>query len=204
MSETKKLFLLDAMALIYRAYFALNRNPRINSKGLNTSAILGFTNTLYDVIKKEKPTHIGIAFDTHAPTVRHEDFTEYKANREAMPEDLRVAIPYIKQVIEAFNIPMLFVDGYEADDVIGLQNTSQKFLGAQAGDKVVKSAIFVAVGSKVTNDPMLLEIGEKSPEKINLHVRYIGRGMAGRQPFEDFPQLKDADHLFPGKFILGQ
>jgi len=119
MPETKKLFLLDAMALIYRAYFALNKNPRINSKGLNTSAILGFANTLYDLLKTEKPTHIGVAFDTMAPTVRHEEFVEYKANRESMPEELSISIPYIKKLIEAFNIPILYVDGYEADDVIG-------------------------------------------------------------------------------------
>jgi len=119
MPETKKLFLLDAMALIYRAYFALSKNPRINSKGLNTSAILGFANTLYDIIKNEKPTHIGVAFDTMVPTVRHEGFIEYKANRDAIPEDLAISIPYIKKLIEAFNIPILYADGYEADDVIG-------------------------------------------------------------------------------------
>lgn len=114
-----KLFLLDSMALIYRAYFALSRNPRYNSKGLNTGAILGFANTLYDVLKNEKPTHIGVAFDTMAPTVRHEGFAEYKANRESMPEELAASLPYIKALIEAFNIPILAVDGFEADDVIG-------------------------------------------------------------------------------------
>ncbi len=115
----KKLFLLDAMALIYRAFFALNKNPRINSKGLNTSAILGFANTLLDVLQNEKPTHIGVCFDTQAPTARHIEFQDYKANREAMPDDLATAIPYIQQLIEAFDIPILSVDGYEADDVIG-------------------------------------------------------------------------------------
>ena len=119
MPPTKKLFLLDAMALIYRAYFAFSKNPRINSKGLNTSAMLGFTNTLVEVLKKEKPTHIGVAFDTMAPTQRQEDFVEYKANRPKMPEDLAISIPYVKKIIEAFNIPILYVDGYEADDVIG-------------------------------------------------------------------------------------
>lgn len=120
MTETKpKLFLLDAMALIYRAFFALNKNPRINSKGFNTSAILGFTNTLYEVLKKEKPTHIGVAFDTAAPTQRHTDFAAYKANREKMPDDLAAAIPHIIEVVKAFNIPLLMVDGFEADDVIG-------------------------------------------------------------------------------------
>ncbi len=120
MSENnKKLFLLDAFALIYRAYFAFSNNHRINSKGLNTSAILGFTNTLLEVLKKEKPTHIAVVFDTSEPTVRHIEFTEYKAHREAMPEDLAKAIPYIKQLIEHFNIPVLYSNGYEADDVIG-------------------------------------------------------------------------------------
>ena len=119
MAEPKKLFLLDAMALIYRAYFALNKNPRINSKGLNTSAILGFSNTLYEVLKTEKPTHIGIAIDSKAPTVRHEEFEAYKANREAMPEDISLAIPYIIKLIKAFNIPLIALDGYEADDIIG-------------------------------------------------------------------------------------
>jgi len=115
----KKLFLLDAMALIYRAFYALNKNPRINSKGLNTSAVLGFTNTLFDLIKNQKPTHIGVSFDTAAPTQRHVDFTAYKAQREETPEDLVLSIPYIKELIEAFRIPILEVDGYEADDVIG-------------------------------------------------------------------------------------
>lgn len=115
----KKLFLLDGMALIYRAFFAMQRTPRFTSTGLNTSAMLGFANTLYDLLKNEKPTHIGVAFDTMAPTVRHEGFTEYKANREKMPEDLSMSIPYIKRMIEAFNIPTLYVEGYEADDVIG-------------------------------------------------------------------------------------
>ena len=120
MSENnKKLFLLDAFALIYRAYFAFANNHRINSKGLNTSAVLGFTNTLLEVLKKEKPSHIAVVFDTPEPTVRHVEFTEYKANREEMPEDLRLAIPYIIKVIEGFNIPVIGKPGYEADDVIG-------------------------------------------------------------------------------------
>lgn len=115
----KKLFLLDAMALIYRAYYALNKNPRINSKGVNTSAVLGFANTLLDVIKNENPTHIGVAFDTYAPTVRHEEYDAYKAHREETPEDIVTSIPLIRRLIAAMNIPILAVDGYEADDVIG-------------------------------------------------------------------------------------
>lgn len=115
----KKLFLLDAMALVYRAYFAFSTNHRVNSKGLNTSAMFGFTNTLLEVLKKENPTHIAVIFDTSAPTHRHDAFEDYKAHREAMPEDLSKSIPYIKQIIRAFNIPSIELDGYEADDIIG-------------------------------------------------------------------------------------
>ena len=115
----RKLFLLDAMALIYRAYFAFSSNPRITSKGLNTSAMLGFTNTLLEVLQKEKPTHMAIVFDTHAPTVRHEIQPEYKANRAETPEDIITAVPYIIRIAEAFKIPVLLKDGYEADDIIG-------------------------------------------------------------------------------------
>ena len=116
----KKLFLLDAFALIYRAYFAFGKNQRYNSKGLNTSAMLGFTNTLIEVLEKQKPTHIAVVFDAPGgATNREEVFTDYKAGREAMPEDLKTSIPYIKQIIEAFNIPMYLLEGYEADDIIG-------------------------------------------------------------------------------------
>lgn len=115
----KKLLLLDGMAIVYRAYYALNRNPRLNSKGLNTSAILGFTTTLYDLIRSQHPTHIGVAFDLQAPTFRHEKFEQYKANRDAMPEDIQLALPYIREIIAGFGIPLLTCEGYEADDVIG-------------------------------------------------------------------------------------
>ncbi len=115
----KKLFLLDAFALIYRAHFAFSKNPRVNSKGLNTGAVLGFTNTLVEVLQKEKPTHLGVAFDAQKKTFRHDSYAEYKAQRQAMPEDIGLAIPYIKKIIQAFNIPILMVDGFEADDVIG-------------------------------------------------------------------------------------
>ncbi|WP_426669899.1 DNA polymerase I [Mucilaginibacter sp. McL0603] len=115
----KKLFLLDGMALIYRAHFALSKSPRFTSGGLNTSAVMGFTNTLLDVLKKEKPTHMAVVFDTEAPTERHTDFEAYKAHREAMPEDLAKALPYIFKVVLGFNIPLITSDGYEADDIIG-------------------------------------------------------------------------------------
>jgi DNA polymerase-1 len=115
----KKLFLLDAYALIFRAYYALIRNPRITSKGRNTNAQFGFTNTLVDLINNQKPTHMAVCFDTHAPTERHTDFADYKANRQETPEDIRSAVPDIKKIIEALNIPVVAIDGYEADDVIG-------------------------------------------------------------------------------------
>jgi DNA polymerase-1 len=124
----KKLFLLDALALIYRAYYALIRTPRITTTGINTNAQFGFTNTLLEIIKKENPTHIAVCFDTHAPTERHTDFADYKANRQEAPEDLISSLPHIKAIIEGFNIPVVECDGFEADDVIGT-------LAWQAADK---------------------------------------------------------------------
>ena len=115
----RRLFLLDGMALVYRAHFALIRNPIYTSKGVNSSAIYGFTNTLVDLLGKQDPTHIAVVFDTPAPTERHEIFPEYKAQRDAMPEDLSIAIPEVKKLIKAFNIPVIEMDGYEADDIIG-------------------------------------------------------------------------------------
>ncbi len=120
MSENeKKLFLLDAYALIFRSYFAFISNPRVTSKGLDTSAIFGFTTTLLEVLEKQKPTHIAIVYDTDAPTKRHEEYKEYKANRDETPEAIKISVPYIRRIADAFNIPFLGVDGYEADDVIG-------------------------------------------------------------------------------------
>ncbi|MEO8582696.1 MAG: DNA polymerase I [Flavitalea sp.] len=115
----KKLFLLDAMALVFRAYYALIRNPRITSKGRNTSAQFGFTNTLIDLVNNQRPTHMAVCFDTHAPTERHIDFADYKANRQEAPEDILSAIPDIKKIIQGFCIPVIECDGYEADDIIG-------------------------------------------------------------------------------------
>jgi DNA polymerase-1 len=119
-SESKpRLYLLDAYALIYRAYYAFIRNPRINSNGLNTSAMFGFTNALNDVIKNHNPTHIAVAFDISGPTFRNDDYPEYKANREETPDDIKLSIPYIRQIVEGFRIPILEKEGFEADDVIG-------------------------------------------------------------------------------------
>ena len=116
---SKKLFLLDAYALVFRAYYALIRNPRITSKGRNTNAQFGFTNTILELIKNQNPTHMAVCFDTHAPTERHTDFADYKANRQETPEDISSAVPDIKRIIEGLNIPVIAIDGYEADDVIG-------------------------------------------------------------------------------------
>ena len=125
--DSRKLFLLDAYALIYRSYFAFIRNPRFNSKGVNTSAMYGFTNTLVQLLETEDPNYIGVVFDVSAPTFRHKIFPEYKANREEMPEDLRKSIPYIRNIIKAFNIPIIEKEGFEADDVIGtLAQKAQK------------------------------------------------------------------------------
>lgn len=129
MSEkTPKLFLLDAFALIYRSYFAFINNPRVSSKGLDTSAIFGFTTTLLEVLEKQNPSHIAVVYDTSAPTVRHIEYTDYKANRDETPEAIKISVPYIRAILEAMNIPFIGVDGYEADDVIGT-------LAWQASDK---------------------------------------------------------------------
>src|SRR4028118_749787 len=116
---SKKLFLLDALALVFRAYYALIRNPRITSSGRNTNAQFGFRSTLVDLINNQKPTHMAVCFDTHAPTSRHTDFMDYKANRQEAPEDLMSALPDIKKIIKGFCIPCIEYDGFEADDVIG-------------------------------------------------------------------------------------
>src|SRR5688572_3476342 len=116
---SKKLFLLDAYALIFRAYYALIRAPRLTSKGKNTNAQFGFTNTLVELITKQKPSHMAVCFDTHAPTERHTDFADYKANRQEAPEDILAAVPDIKKIVEGFNVPCMELDGFEADDVIG-------------------------------------------------------------------------------------
>jgi DNA polymerase I len=167
-ASEKKLFLLDAMALIYRAYFAFSKNPRYNSKGLNTSAILGFTNTLYEILTKEKPSHIAVAFDTEAPTARHTEFTEYKSNREVMPEDISASIPYIIELLKGFNIPTVISDGYEADDIIGtLAKQAEKegfTVYMMTPDKdfgqLVSENIFIYKPARLGNDVEIMGIPE--------------------------------------------
>lgn len=160
----KKLVLLDGMAMVYRAYFALNGSNRMNSKGMNTSAVLGFTTTMYDLIKKLKPTHMAVAFDLPKPTFRHEMYPEYKANREAMPEAIQVGLPYVKQIIEAFNIPILTCEGYEADDVIG---TASAWAEEQGFDEVVMVTPDKDFGQLVTDHVRMYRFGRMGkPDQV--------------------------------------
>ncbi|MEY3678069.1 MAG: polymerase [Bacteroidota bacterium] len=164
----KKLFLLDAFALIYRAHFAFSKNPRFTASGLNTSAVMGFTNTLLEVLKKEKPSHMAVVFDTSAPTERHVEFEAYKAHREAMPEDLAKAIPYIIRLIEGFNIPVITSDGYEADDIIGTLAKKAEQEGftvyCMTPDKdfaqLVSENIFIYKPARMGNDVEILGVKE--------------------------------------------
>ncbi|WP_316790402.1 DNA polymerase I [Pedobacter frigoris] len=164
----KKLFLLDGMALIYRAHFALSKNPRFTSTGINTSAVMGFANTLLEVLKKEKPTHIAVVFDTEAPTERHTDFEAYKAHRQAMPEDLATALPYVCKLIEGFGIPVITKDGYEADDIIGTLAKEGERQGFQVycmtPDKdfaqLVSENIFIYKPARMGNDMEVLGVPE--------------------------------------------
>ena len=119
MAKDKKLFLLDAYALIFRGYYAFIKNPRINSKGMDTSAIMGFTNSLFDLINREKPDYLAVAFDKGGSVDRTEMYTEYKANRPETPEAIRIAVPYIQNLLKAMQIPVIEKEGYEADDIIG-------------------------------------------------------------------------------------
>lgn len=151
----KKLFLLDAMALIYRAFYALNKKPHINSKGLNTSAIVGFANTLYDVLKNEKPDYIGVAFDSHGPTLRHDDFAAYKANRAATPQEIIDSIPYIKELLHAFRIPVLEISGYEADDIIGTLSVEAD----KAGFEVYMMSLDKDLGQLITENVKMYRPG---------------------------------------------
>ena len=168
MTARKKLFLLDGMALVYRAYFAFSQNPRITSYGFNTSAIFGYANTVLDIIKKEKPTHIGVSFDTSEPTARHIEYEAYKAHREEMPEDISKALPYIMRLTEAFKIPILIKPGFEADDIIGTlakQAEKQGFdVYMMTPDKdfgqLVSEHIFIYKPARMGNDYEIMGIPE--------------------------------------------
>ncbi|MBU0695312.1 MAG: DNA polymerase I, partial [Bacteroidetes bacterium] len=178
---SKKLFLLDGMALIYRAHFALSKNPRFTSSGINTSAVMGFTNTLLEVLKKENPSHIAVVFDTAAPTERHTDYEAYKAHREAMPEDLSAALPYVVKLIEGFNIPVITSDGFEADDVIGtLAKQAEKegfTVYCMTPDKdfaqLVSENIFMYKPARMGNDMEILGVKEVLAKWEIEHVHQV-------------------------------
>ncbi|MBR3725295.1 MAG: DNA polymerase I [Bacteroidales bacterium] len=160
----KKLVLFDGMAMVYRAYYALSGSNRMNSKGVNTSAVLGFTTTLYDLVKKLQPTHMAVAFDLQKPTFRHEMYAEYKANREAMPEAIQVGLPYIRDIIAAFNIPIIACEGYEADDVIG---TASHWAETQGFDQVIMVTPDKDFGQLVTDHVLIYRFGRMGkPDQI--------------------------------------
>ena len=183
-----KLFLLDAYALIYRSYYAFIKNPRVNSKGLNTSAIIGFLNTLHEVLDKEQPTHIGVAFDPHGPTFRSEAFPEYKAQREATPEDIRKAVPIIKQLLEAYRIPVIQVDGYEADDVIGTLATRFGNSDETAQSAQQPSVSRDAQQSSVGSDVKQSSVGRDAQQSS------VGRDSVAAAPIEVYMLTPDKDY----------
>jgi DNA polymerase-1 len=177
----KKLFLLDGMALIYRAHFALSKNPRFTSAGLNTSAVMGFTNTLLEILKKETPTHLAVVFDTEAPTERHIEFTDYKAHRQAMPEDLSAALPYVFKLIQGFGIPVITSDGYEADDIIGTLAKKAEQAGytvfCMTPDKdfaqLVSENIFIYKPARMGNDFEIMGVPEVLAKWEVEHVHQV-------------------------------
>ena len=165
----KKLFLLDGMALVYRAHFALIARPIFSSKGVNTSALYGFTQTVLEILKNQQPTHIAVAFDTDAPTQRHVEFAEYKATRQAMPEDLSQALPHVSRMLEAFRIPILICDGYEADDIIGtLARKAEGLTGDSAAVQTVhlrrQAAKFFHAGNSTFKEAASRFRGKKGEE----------------------------------------
>ncbi|WP_442589549.1 DNA polymerase I [Pedobacter sp. AW31-3R] len=177
----KRLFLLDGMALIYRAHFALSKTPRFTSTGINTSAVMGFANTLMEVLKKEKPSHIAVVFDTEAPTERHTDFVAYKAHRQAMPEDLVAALPYIFKLIEGFKIPVITKDGFEADDIIGTLAKEAEREGFQVfcmtPDKdfaqLVSENIFIYKPARMGNEMEIMGVPEVLAKWDIEHVEQV-------------------------------
>jgi len=201
--STKKLFLLDAMALIYRAYFAFSKNPRISSKGMNTSAIFGFVNTLLEILAKERPSHIAVAFDTKAPTLRHEVFAEYKAHRQEVPEDIIVAIPYIIKILDGFRIPVLMQDGYEADDIIGTMAKDAE----KAGFKVYMVTPDKDFGQLVTENIFMYKPARLGNEIEILGVKEICEKFSIERPEQVVDLLGlwgDASDNIPGVPGIGE
>lgn len=197
MNNNNKLFLLDAYALIYRAYYAFIKNPRINSKGVNTSAVMGFVNTLEDILKKENPTHIGVAFDPPGPTFRHEMYEHYKAQREETPEAIRYSVPTIKEIIQAYNIPILEVAGFEADDVIGT-------LSVQADQQGITTYMMTPdkdYGQLVTDHVFIYrpKYGDKEFEKMGIEEVKAKFGInSPKQIIDMLGLMGDASDNIPG------
>ncbi|MEY4861641.1 MAG: hypothetical protein RL059_1345, partial [Bacteroidota bacterium] len=191
----KKLFLLDAYALIYRAYFAFAKNPRINSRGENTSAAFGFTNVLIDVIKTEKPTHIAVVFDPPGgSTHRQEQFEAYKAHREEMPEDIRSMIIPIKRIVEAFNIPLLEIAGYEADDLIGALAKFKKKPSAKASDERDDFAAVIAALERNISKTYADKIVRIFKERLPIEIVLLEQSIEER----DFKLMEERAHYQSG------
>ena len=199
----KKLFLLDSYALIYRAYFAFIKNPRINSKGLDTSAVYGYLNSLLELIREEKPTHIATVFDLKGPTFRHEKYPEYKANRDAMPEGISGAIPYIKMSLDALNIPQVSLEGYEADDVIG---TLSKHADKE-GFKTYMVTPDKDFGQLVTANTFIYKPGTRfsGPKVMGVDEVCEKFGLNNIEQFIDFLGIMgDKSDNIPGVFGVGE
>ena len=207
----KKLFLLDAYALVFRAYYAFIKNPRINTKGLNTGTMFGFTNTLLDILNNEKPTHIAVVFDPHDGTLREEEFADYKANRDETPEDIKIAFPWLLKIIDAFNIPVYQVSKYEADDVIGTMAkkaekegfttymmTSDKDYGQLVSENIFVYRPAVAINpAKVLGVPEVLE--KFGIERVEQVIDILG--MMG-DAVDNIPGIPGiGDELHPGAII---
>ena len=179
--STEKLFLLDGMPLIYRAHFVFIRNPRLTSTGQNVSALYGYTNSLLQILEKERPTHIAVAFDTAEPTQRHREYPEYKAHREAMPEDIKSAIPHVIEITEAFNIPVLRCPGHEADDIIGT-------LARQADEQGIETYM-------VTPDK---DVAQLVSDRVRLYKPGRGGGPTRRPPDRAHPRAPNGVNCAPG------
>lgn len=179
-TPSKRLFLIDAYALIYRSYFAFIRAPRFNASGLNTSAMLGFANSLEQLLQKEKPTHLAVVFDVHAPTFRHEMYAEYKANREEMPEDLRAAIPWVRRMVESYNIPIIEKSGFEADDVIGTLSVKAE----QEGFEVFMMTPDKDYAQLVTDKVKMYKPGRGGKESEIWGVKEVQEGFEVESPLQ--------------------
>ncbi|MDD4847150.1 MAG: DNA polymerase I [Bacteroidales bacterium] len=203
MATEKKLFLLDEMALIYRAFYALNKTPRLTSSGVNTSAIVGFCNTLWSIISKEKPTHLAVACDAHAPTFRHEEFSDYKANRQKIPEEIIDSLPWVDRILDAMNIQKLILPGFEADDIIG--TFARK--GEEAGFSVYMVSMDKDLGQLITKNIYLYKPGRTGDSVEVLGEKEICEKFSVENPLQIIDLLGlwgDASDNIPGVPGIGE